>query len=367
MERNFRIPMSRPDIGEEEKKALFEVLRTNWPSQGKITEEFESMLSDYLSSNAIAVNNGSSALMSALLAHGIKPHDKLIVPAFTFVATSSIPKILGADVIAADIDPETLNITAEQVENLVKQNDDVKFVIIVDVAGLPCDIDSFVELSKRYNFTLIEDAAQAFGSEYKNQKVGSFEHTTVFSFQITKQLTTIEGGCVSTSDKNIEKKIRKIKDYGRNTNEMYVHDIIGTNFRTTDLQSAIGIQQLKKVEEHISNRNRAATEFKKKIKRIEFQKVPDYSTRHSYLLFFAKTESKYYKDMYINHLVQHKIDARTSWKPIHMQPCNPELKMMKYENAEKVYNETFTIPIYNDMNSEEVDLIIQAINSIKKN
>ena len=359
MERNFRIPMSRPDIGEEEKKALFEVLRTNWPSQGKITEEFESLISDYIKSDCIVVNNGSSGLMSALIAHGIKPGDKVVVPDFTFIATSSIPKILGAQILVADIDPETLNVSPENIEKLVKEND-VKFVIIVDVAGLPADIEVITELAKRYNFILIEDAAQAFGAEYRNRKLGSFEHLTIFSFQIAKQITTVEGGCVMSTDSNLMKKIRQIKDYGRNKTEMYVHDIVGTNFRTTDLQSAIGIEQLKKVEKHIEIRNKIAREYKNKIKGLNFQKIPDYVTRHSYMIFFTLARDKQEREFLTKLLVEQGIDARKTWLPIHMQPCNPELQKLNCNNAEKTFDKAFTLPIYNEMKLDEAEFIIKS-------
>jgi len=360
MEKNFRIPMSRPDIGEEEKKAILEVLETDWPSQGKITEEFEYSISNYINSECIVVNNGSSALMSALIANGIKSGDKVVVPDFTFVATSSIPKILGAQIIVADIDPETLNVTPEAIENLVKENA-VKFVIIVDIAGLPADIEAIRDLAKRHNFTLIEDAAQAFGAEYKNKKLGSFDHLTIFSFQIAKQITTVEGGCVASTDSNLMKKINQLKDYGRNKTEMYVHDIVGTNFRTTDLQSAIGIQQLKKVEEHIHTRNKIAWEYKNKIKGLSFQKIPKYVTRHSYMLFFALAEDKKEREKFTNRLVKFGIDARKTWMPIHMQPCNLELNQFNCINAERTFGRAFTLPIYNDMRLDEVEIIIKSL------
>ncbi len=358
MTQNFRIPMSKPDIRKEEEESILEVLRTNWPSQGKVTEEFERMLSEYLSSKAIVVNNGSSALMCALLAHGLKPGDKVLVPAFTFVASSSIPKILGSKIMVADIDPETLSLSPETVEKMVKQKD-VKFVINVDVGGLPSDIDSFVELSKRYHFTLIEDAAQAFGSEYKNKKLGSFEHTSIFSFQITKQVTTIEGGCIATTDESILKKISQIKDYGRNKTEMYVHDIIGSNFRTTDIQSAMGIRQLRRVEEHISRRNQIANEYRHKIKGVDFQKIPKYVTRHSYMIFFALAKNEKDQNEYINNLTKNGIDARKSWLPIHMQPCNPELHDISCNSAKNVFEKVFTVPIYNSMTLDEAQTVIK--------
>ena len=360
MNSDFKIPMSSPDISSEEKEAVIKVLESNWPTQGKITEEFETMLSDYLDADCVVVNNGSSALMSILLAHGIKPGDKVLVPDFTFVATSSIPKILGANILVADIDPRTLNISIESIEKAVKEND-IRFVFAVDIAGLPIDIDALRDLSKRYNFILIEDAAQSFGAEYKNKKLGSFEHLSAFSFQITKQITTVEGGCIASTDSSLIKKIRQIKDYGRNKTEQYVHDIVGTNFRTTDLQSAIGIQQLKKVEEHIEHRNKIASEYKNKIKKFRFQEIPDYVTRHSFMLFFGLAENDSERELIINHLNKHEVDARKTWTPIHMQPCNPELIQENCKNANKVFETAFTLPIYNNMKIDDVKTIINLL------
>jgi len=360
MNTNFTIPMSNPDFSIEEKEAVLKVLDSNWPSQGKVTEEFEQLLSEYLNSECIVVNNGSSALMAILLAHGIRPGDKVIVPDFTFVATSSIPKILGAKILVADVDPLTLNVSVESIEKLVKENK-VKFVVIVDIGGLPNDIDALRNLSKRYNFVLIEDAAQSFGSEYKNKKLGSFEHLTAFSFQITKQISTIEGGCIASTNSSLLKKIKQIKDYGRSETEQYVHDIVGTNFRTTDLQSAIGIQQLKKIEKHIKKRNKIANEYKERIKNFQFQKIPDYVTKHSHMLFFGLARNQNEKEVTIDYLNKHGVDARKTWTPIHMQPCNPELNKKKCKNAQQIFERAFTLPIYNDMKVEDMNTIINLL------
>ena len=360
MNTNFEIPMSNIDFSIEEKNAVIKVLDSNWPSEGKVTEEFEQLLSEYLDSECIVVNNGSSALMVILLAHGIKSGDKVVVPDFTFVATSSIPKILGAKILVADVDPLTLNVSVESIEKLVKENE-VKFVFTVDIGGLPNDIDTLRELSKRYNFILIEDAAQSFGAEYKNKKLGSFQHLTAFSFQIAKQISTIEGDCIAFTDSSLLKKIKQIKDYGRSKTEQYVHNVVGTNFRTTDLQSAIGIQQLKKIEKHIEQRNKIASEYKKNIKKFQFQKIPDYVTRHSYMLFFGLTRNHNEKEIIINHLNKHGVDARKTWTPIHMQPCNPELNKIQCKNTQQIFERVFTLPIYNDMKIEDANTIIDLL------
>ncbi len=358
----IRIPMSQPDIGKDEFDAVVDILKTGWLSQGKITQKFETSLSNYLSSNVVTVNNGSSALMCALLAHGIKPGDKIIVPDFTFIATSSVAKILGAQIIPVDIDQETLNVSPKNVEEVVSK-EDIKAVIVVDVGGLSVDIDVFEELSKKYNFILIEDAAEAIGSEYKNKRIGSFDHTTIFSFHMAKLMTTIEGGCIATKNEIIHEKLKQIKDHGRKINEKYVHDRLGSNFRTTDLQSAIGLKQLGKMPEFIINRNKIAKKYEAELKNLEFQIIPKFSTSHTYMLFFAIAENKIERDKMLVNLIKDGIDARNPWMPIHMQPCNLELHDIKCPNAENIFNRALTLPIYNSMNLEEAQIVIDSINS----
>ncbi len=369
MKNNFKVPLNNPSIGKNDENAVMKVLKSKWPSEGKVTEEFENRLSDYLSSEVVAINNGSSALISAFLANGFKPGDKVVVPAFSFIASSSIPKILGGKILVADVDPDSLNTDPIIVENIVKKYDP-KFVVVVDIGGLPIDINAFRDLSKRHHFTLIEDAAQSFGAEYRNSKLGSFDHITTFSFQITKQLTVVEGGCVATTNKNLIKKIRKIKDYGRSSKGRYIHDMVGTNFRTTDIQSAIGLEQLKRYDKFIAKRNNIAMKYKNELRGLKFQKIPKYVTRHSYLMFFALAPTKIVRNNFVNRFIKNGVDARKPWTPIQLQPCNPELKKFKCKNSEKIFDTVFNLPMYNNMSREEIDLVINSGNEVssrKKN
>jgi perosamine synthetase len=363
MEKEFKIPWSKPSFGEEELNSLQTVINSGWLTQGKKTSEFEINLSEYLTSHTVVVNSGSSALACALLAHGLKPGDKVLVPNFTFFATYSVPKMLGADVILSDVDEFTLNMTPEIVEKIVK-TEDVKMVIIVDVGGLPLDIEAFTELSHRYNFILIEDAAEALGSEYRSKKIGSFDHTSIFSFHIAKQITTIEGGCVSSNDKNIIKKITQIRDQGRATSGEYVHSIIGSNFRITDLQSALGIQQLNKIDSFLTTRNKIASEYKKNIKELKFQQIPHYVNNHSYMMFFAFTENSQMRDKYLNTLRANGIDARLSWLPLHKQPVNSVFHNCSFPNSEKIYANSLTLPIYNSMTDDELKFVIETCQNV---
>ena len=359
MDKKIKIPMSKPDIGIEEKESLLNVFETGWFSQGKITKKFESQLSNYLSSNVTVVNNGTSALICALLAHGIKPGDVIAVPAFTFVATASAARILGIEVVPIDIESDTLNMSLRKLEEFIKKNK-IKAAVVVDVAGLSIDIDAFDELAKRYKFILIEDAAEAFGSEYKKKKIGSFQHTSIFSFHIAKAITTIEGGCIS-GDEKIIKKIKQLRDHGSSISEKYVHEYIGSNFRITDLQSAIGIEQLKKIDRFILRRNEIAEKYRQNLTNLEFQKIPAYVTKHSYMLFFALAKNSEKRDEFLKKSNKMGVDCRKAWLPIQNQPCFPELSHTNCENALDVFNRAFTIPIYNSMTNEETEYVINTL------
>jgi perosamine synthetase len=358
----IKVPMAKPVFEKEEVDGILNVVNGGWLGQGKVTQKFEKKLSEYFDTNVTAVNSGSSAIMCAMLAHDIKTGDKIIVPDFTFISTSSVPKILGAEVVPVDVDPYTLNIDLNALEDVVSKND-IKMVVFVDIAGLPNDLDKLEKLSKKYNFLLLEDAAEGLGSEYKNQKLGSHEHTSFFSFHIAKLITTVEGGCINTKNNDFSQKIKAIRDLGRYS-PGYIHDLIGSNFRTTDINSVIGINQLEKIEQFLSRRINIANRFKKEIKNLTFQHIPNYVTKHSYMLFFGKAQNQNMRDLYVEKLRSEGIDARLSFYPLHLQPCNPELKIYDCPNSKNIYDTIFTLPMYNSLNDNDVDLIISTCNKI---
>lgn len=358
-----KIPWSVPNIGIEEKEAMQRVIESGWYSQGSVTKEFEHDLSEYVNSNVSVVNSGTSAIMCALLAHGFKPGDSVLVPNFTFFATLSAAKILGGKLYTSDIDPETFNINPESVEQIVKNNN-IKFLIVVDVAGLSVDIDFFTDLAKRHDLILIQDSAESLGSEYKNQKIGSFEHTTTFSFHIAKQITTIEGGAVSSNDEKIASKVKHIRDHGRTDPKNYSHELIGSNFRTTDLQSSIGIEQLKKIDKHLTRRNEIVQLYKQKLKNVEFQKSPSYVHRHSNMMFFALYPDKKIRDYNYETLQENGIDVKLPWPPLHSQPCNSELNNFEFPKTEEISKTSLMMPIYNSMSNDDVEYVIEQSNKI---
>jgi len=361
----FRIPMSQPAFDTETENYMLDVIKSGWWSQGKKTELFEKNLSEYFPSNVVVVNNGTSAITAALLAHGIKSGDKVVVPDYTFIATSSAAKIIGAEVLVADVNPNTLNVKLESIEKLVKQYD-VKAVIVVDMAGLPLDLEPIIELSKRYKFVLIEDAAQAIGSEYKNKKIGSFEHTTTFSFTVAKTITTIEGGCITTGDKKIHERLLQIRNFGRAGDGQYIHRLNSVNFRFNDIQAALGIKQLEKINDFVTRRIEIANAYEKNIKNLTFQETPEYVTTHSHMLFFAFADNNEMKEKYLNFLRKNGIDARLPYLPIHRQPCNTELADFSCPGADEIFEKALTLPIYNNMTLDECNLVIDFCNQVEK-
>ena len=357
------IPMARPSFDTDTENAMIDVIKSGWWSQGKKTEEFEDKLSEYFSSNVVVVNNGTSAITAALLAHGIKSGDKVLVPDFTFIATSSAAKIIGAEVLVADVDPKTLNILPDSIEKLVKEHD-IKAVIVVDMAGLPLDLDPIVELSRKYNFVLIEDAAQAIGSEYKNKKIGSFDHTTTFSFTVAKTITTIEGGCITTGNEEIHEKLLQLRNFGRAGDGLYVHKLNSVNYRFNDLQAVLGIKQIEKIDQFVSQRLAIAEKYEKNIKSFTFTLTPEYATVHTHMLFFLFADNKEMKEKSISFLRSNGIDARLPYLPLHRQPCNVEISNSVCPNADDIFDKAFTIPIYNNMTEDECNLVIDMCNKI---
>lgn len=254
------IPIAKPIITENEKKAVLEVMSTGQLASGKYVEKFEDMFKNYLGCKyAICTNSGTAALHAALLGAGIGKGDLVITTPFSFIATSNAILYVGATPLFADVEEETFNIDPDKVENLIRNTKEkIKALIIVHIFGNPCNMDRIMEICEKHNIILIEDCAQAHGAEFKKKKVGTFGTVSAFSFYPTKNMTCGEGGMVVTDDDEIYNSVLKVINHGQV--RRYEHDILGYNFRMTDISAAIGIEQLKKLDTfndlRISNANR---------------------------------------------------------------------------------------------------------------
>jgi perosamine synthetase len=249
------IPIARPVIGHDEIAAVSEVLTSGMIAQGERVAEFEQKFSDLCgTTHAVATSNGTTALHAALLAAGIGHGDEVIVPSFSFVATASSVSMCGATPVFCDVDETTFTINTAQVEERVTQK--TKAVIGVHLFGHPFDVSGLKQICEKHNLILIEDAAQAHGASANSEKVGGLGQFGCFSFYATKNMTTGEGGMVTTNDKEMAERLRQIINHGQK--EKYLHTRLGYNYRMTDIAAAIGLVQLKKLEKFNARRRKNA-------------------------------------------------------------------------------------------------------------
>jgi len=357
----MQVPWSPVEFGKSEIDAAKKVLESTWVTQGKITERFEKDISDYVGSkHAIVVNSGTSALISALLAHGIGPGDEVLVPSFTFIASINTILAVGAKPILVDSDASTFNTNSDHMRKYLTKK--TKAILPVDVAGLSIDIDDFKNFAEEENLIFIEDAAEALGSEYKGKRIGSFNHTSIFSFHMAKLATTIEGGCILTNDDDLAEHCRSIRNHGMAGR--YEHKFFGLNFRITDIQSAIGRVQISKIDKFIEHRNKMATIYRNNLHNlVDFQHLPDYSTVHSYMLFGILVDSNK-RDSIISKLNEKGIGTRICWPHTIEQEYHSGLFNSVLPNAKLLSERIINLPMGNAITIDQVNYVCKILKEI---
>ena len=364
-----KLSWSPPQFGTEEKEAAIRIINSGWVTQGKETELLEKDIQKYVGiKHAVVVNNGTSALIAALLAHGIGPGDEVIAPTFTFIATINSIIAVGAKPILVDSDLETWNTTPELMEKKITAR--TKAIMPVDIAGLPLDSDAFEAMAKKHNLVLIQDAAHLPGAKYKGKVAGNYNHTSTFSFHMAKAATTIEGGAVLTNNDGIASLIRQIRNHGMSApydvkkNIHYDYTAFGLNFRITDIQSAIGRVQFAKIEKTIQLRNQLAKIYMEGMPQFKFQKIPAYATRHPYMFFGMLVEPAKRKKL-IDEMVAKGIDIRICWRPAHRQPYHSSLfPNAKFPNSELLSEAMLCPPLGNSMSLEDAHYVVETVNNI---
>lgn len=355
------IPIAKPVIGEEEIRAVTEVLRSGKLVQGEKVEQFEKGFSSYVGTKfAMAVSSGTAALQIGLQSMGIRKGDEVIVPPFTFAATANAVIHCGATPVFADIDSRTFNIDPEKIQE--KITDKTRAVICVHLYGQACEMGSLTNICKSANADLVEDAAQAVGAEYKGRKVGTFGRISAFSFYATKNLTTGEGGMILTGQKDIAEKVKMIRNQGQS--EQYKHEIISYNFRMTDIQAAIGIEQLKKISDLNKKRIENASflsDSLSSVKGIETPFVPGH-VKHVFHQYTIKVPKG--RDKLLNYLNVHEIGARVYYpEPVYLQP--PYLKMGFRKGlcpvTEEVCRQVLSLPVHPLLTQEELETVADAV------
>ena len=351
------IPISKPVFGEEEANAIKDVLASGMVVQGEKVKQFEEAFAKYVGMDfAIATNSGTSALHTSLASLGIRRGYEVITTSFSFIATASCILMQGARPVFVDIEPKTYNIDPEQIED--KITDKTKAIIPVHLYGQPCDMKAILDLAKEHGLYVIEDCAQAQGATYKNKKVGSFGDIGVFSFYATKNMTTGEGGMITTNSEEIAEKARMIRNHGQK--QRYWHESLGYNYRMTEIAAAIGLVQLKKLEGFNAGRIRNAEYYNKHLKTVEKLFVLK-GIKHVFHQYTIRVKGR---ENFLNYLERNGVGYGIYYPvPIHKQPLFKEYNEIKLENVEEACDEVVSIPAHPALADEELKYIVEVVNN----
>lgn len=352
------IYMARPVIGDEEKQAVLEVLDSGILAQGPRVAAFEEEFAALCGvKHAIATSSGTTALHLALLAHEIGPGDEVITSPFTFIASANAALFVGAKPVFVDIDPCTFNLDAAKIESVVTPL--TKAIMPVHLYGLCCEMDAILAIAEKYHLAVIEDACQAHAAEYHGKRAGSFG-TGTFSLYPTKNITSAEGGMITTSDANIAEKCRVLRNHGMR--RRYFHDELGFNFRMTDIHAAIGKAQLSKLKglNHIRSEN--AAYYDQHLNGVLTPLVPE-GLIHAYHQYTIRV-SNGKRDALREFLTEREIGSEIYYPlPIHKQEFYIEkLGPNSLPETEKAAKEVLSIPVHPGLSPEDLEKVVSGIN-----
>lgn len=358
---DIKVPIAKPIIGEEEIENVVEVLKSGMIAQGPKVMEFEEKFANWIGAKyGIATNSGTSALHVALLACGIGEGDEVITTPFTFIASGNAIVYTGATPVFADIDLDTYTIDPDKIEDLI--TDKTKAILPVQLYGQAADMDKIREIAEKHDLKIIEDAAQAHGAEYNGEKVGTLGDMACFSFYPTKNMTTSEGGMITTNDEELAKKAQMFRAHG--ASERYHHDEIGYNFRMTDIAAAIGLAQLKVIDEFNDKRISNADYLNEQLKDVEgivTPKSPD-NYKHVYHQYTVRVE-KGNRDDWVEFLTNKGIGTGIHYPiPLYNQPIYKKLGIEgDCPLAEKAADNVISLPVHPSLTKEDLDLVVDAV------
>lgn len=375
---NRFIPLAKPCIGKEEIDSVVKTIKSGWLTFGPKTKQFEDEIARYIGcKNAIAVNSCTAALHLSLVALDIGSDDEVITSPLTFCSTINIIVHTGAKPVLVDIDKETYNIDHNLIEEKITSK--TKAIIPVHYAGQPCEMGKLMQIARKQGLYVIEDAAHAIGSEYKGKKIGTIGNTTCFSFYATKNLTTGEGGMITTNDDELADKLRIIrlhgmdrdawKRYTKKNSWYYEVKCAGWKYNMTDIQAAIGLVQLKKLDRMNERRRELAYYYNKRLAEISGLIIPkeEPNVKHVYHLYPLLVEPLKHganREELIKHLAANNIGTSVHFIPVYHHPFykkNYSFQQSDYPNTEWVYEREVSLPLYPKLKEEEIDYITTKI------
>lgn len=357
----YKYPVYKPSLTGNEKKYVDECLDTTWiSSKGRFVNEFEQRFAEYIGTKyAVGVCNGTVAIQVAMKALGISEDDEVICPTFTYIASANPITEAGARVVFVDSLKDSWQMNPEDIEKKITSK--TRAIMVVHLYGHPCDMERILEIAQKHNLFVIEDCAEAIGSEYKNRKVGSFGDIACFSFFGNKTITCGEGGMVLTNNSYLHEKILKIKGQGLAKYREYWHDMIGFNYRMTNIQAAIGLAQFEQVDKFIAKKIQIADWYQKYLKGlpVDFHKAVG-DVKHTYWMNSILTEAEDVRQSLRDYLKAEGIETRPTFYPIHTMPMYAQ-KYEKHEVAEDIALRGINLPSYPGLEEEDVKFICERI------
>lgn len=369
-----RINVMQPWIGAEEVAAVTEVLESGWVAQGPRVAEFEESFAARMhATHAVAVSNCTTALHLALVVAGIKPGDDVVVPSFSFIATTNAPTYVGARPVFADVEPQTGNLTADTVKTALTP--ETRAVIVVDQGGVPVDLRSIRELCDPLGIVVIEDAACGAGSTYAGRPVGAGAEIAAWSFHPRKIVTTGEGGMLTTSRADWAERARRLREHAMSVSAADRHGStlapaeeyleIGFNYRMTDLQAAVGIVQLSRLDEVVERRRELARAYQEALADVPGIRCvtdPAHGTCN-YQSFWLEVGDEYplSREELLAHLAAHDISARRGIMAAHQQPAYRDWEHGPLPVTERLTDNTLILPVFHQMSDIEQDRVVAAL------
>jgi len=365
------IPVCYPFIGEKELEYVTDCVKTNWiSSKGKYVEEFENNFAKYCDFKyGVATTNGTTALHLALACLGISKGDEVIIPSFTMIATAFAVVYCGAKPVLVDAKPDTWNIDVKKIEE--KITDKTKAIMPVHIYGHPCDMDPIMKLAKKYNLYVVEDAAEVHGAEYKGKKAGGIGDIGCFSFYANKIITCGEGGMIITNDDKIAEKAKSLKNLSfPKGKRIYKHQDVGYNYRMTNIQAAIGLAQLEKIDELIARRRKNAHLYNKLLKNINGITLPVEKewAKNVYWMYgiVLDKSTAFDAESFAEELAEKGIQTRPFFYPLNLQPVFQNFKKTKCPVAEKIEKQGLYLPSGLGLKDWQIKRVVREIKKILK-
>lgn len=374
------IPYFLPSIGKDEIFEVVDSLKNNWLTMGPKVIAFEKALEDYLGvKHVITLNSCTAALHLSLIVSGLKIGDEVITSPLTFAATGNTIAHLGLKPVLVDINPETLNIDPKRIESAITPK--TKAIVVVHYGGKSADLNEITSIANNHNLTIIEDAAHAIGTLYNGKKIGNHGNLTCYSFYATKNMTTGEGGAIATNNDEIAKRLRKLrlhgiskdawKRYQKEGSWYYEIEECGWKYNLTDIQAAIGLHQIKKLDSFIRKRQELAKLYNTELSKIKGIKLPyqNFSLDDSLHLYPIILEN-YNRDQFIKKMAESKIGTSVHFIPLHLHPFYK--KAFKYKEGnfpetEKIFKGLVSLPLYPKMSKKDVEKVVKTIKDIISN